>query len=349
MCVQGYVGEDGSVPVYRHPSDECIQVEKFAPTVGQIKLEVEKIVGHPLNHVLIQYYRSGNDYISEHSDKTLDIVPGSYVCNMSLGAERTMVFRTKRAHKDLTRETIRSGTGKTVPASESGDKRQIYRAQLPHNSLCCMGLQTNMQWLHAIRQDKRASRDKSPATLAYGGGRISLTFRRIGTFLDASQTLIWGQGAVAKSRENARPVVNGQTDETVQLLRAFGSENHSSVFDWEAHYGRGFDVLHMSISPRFFASTDAVVNMTIQLYLAELGIKYAKGSISSAPVAEKKTKSAANTDNVLVATKTTSSLDVPYMVPSPMVAPLNIILNKHASSQDYSKFCFFRTNGGQQV
>ncbi|CAK7265962.1 hypothetical protein SEPCBS57363_001855 [Sporothrix epigloea] len=310
VCVQGEISEDGSLPVYRHPSDECPPLEAFTPTVVEIKREVEKVVGHPLNHALIQLYRTGDDYISEHSDKTLDIVPGSYVCNMSLGAERTMVFRTKRVPKDTLRQEGPSVAEGTVAGSESSNKRQIHRVQLPHNSLCCMGLQTNMKWLHAIRQDKRANRDKSPAALAYGGGRISLTFRQIGTFLNATQTLVWGQGAVAKLREDARPVVNGHSDEAIRMLRAFGAENHSSDFDWKAQYGKGFDVLHMSSSPRFFASTDAVVNMTIQLFLADLGVKYARGSISSAPAAKKDSTDLSKTDAAPVVPEASSSLDV---------------------------------------
>ena len=271
VAVQGLIADDGSMPVYRHPSDESPPLLRFTPTVLAIKAETEKHLGHPLNHVLIQFYRDGNDYISEHSDKTLDIVPNSYIANVSLGAERTMVLRTKRLDKDPSR---------TGPAP-TDTKRQIQRARLPHNSLCRMGLETNMKWLHAIRQDKRADRDKSPAELAYKGGRISLTFRQIGTFLDKDETLIWGQGATGKTQEEAHAVINGQTEEAIAMLRAFGTENHASEFDWAAHYGKGFDVLHMSNAPRFFASPDPIVNNRFLFMLAECGVNYAKGSMGA--------------------------------------------------------------------
>ncbi len=276
ICVQGEVDNEGNMPAYRHPADESPPLVPFSPTMVQIKDEVEKILGHPLNHVLIQFYRTGNDYISEHSDKTLDIVRGSFICNVSLGAERTMIFRTKRVDKDPSR------TDSPSPPPEDL-KRQTIRIQLPHNSLCRMGLKTNMRWLHAIRQDKRADRDKLPTELAFDGGRISLTFRQIGTFLDSNSTVIWGQGATCKTRDGARAVVNGQTPEAVKMLQAFGTENHSSDFDWEKHYGSGFDILHMSNAPRFFSSSDPVVNMRIQLMLAEYDIAYAKGSMGPAP------------------------------------------------------------------
>ena len=304
VAVQGAVDDQGDMPVYRHPSDESPPLLPFSPTVLEIKAEVEKHLCHPLNHVLIQLYRDGTDYISEHSDKTLDIVRGSFIANVSLGAERTMVFRTKRPDKDPSKKNTTSTnpasgatpvnenpTQPSSPAapgldsnshlpssSSSSSKRQVQRAPLPHNSLCRMGLQTNMRWLHSIRQDKRADRDKNAAETAFAGQRVSLTFRRIGTFLDASQSLIWGQGATAKTRAAARPVSNGQSPEAVRMLQAFGTENHSSAFDWACHYGPGFDVLHMTASPRWFAGPDPVVNVRVALMLAYLGVSYAKGN-----------------------------------------------------------------------
>jgi nicotinamidase-related amidase/alkylated DNA repair dioxygenase AlkB/glutathione S-transferase len=269
VVVQGEVGEDGSIPVYRHPADESPPLLPFSPTVSLIRAEVEKKLGHPVNHVLIQFYRGGTDYISEHSDKTLDIVPKTFIANVSLGAQRTMVFRTKKLHK--TDETVNTAAAKP---------REAIRAPLPHNSLCRMGLTTNMRWLHSIRQDKRPITEKKPEELAYGGGRISLTFRLIGTFLDKDQQKIWGQGAVAKTKEGARTVVNGKTEEAERMIYAFGTENHSSEFDWEATYREGFDVLHMSSSPKLFLSGDDVADLRVKLMLAEYGIAWTEGKVS---------------------------------------------------------------------
>lgn len=302
IAVQGDVADDGSMPVYRHPADESPPLLPFSPTVLQIKTEIEKHLGHPLNHVLIQHYRTGNDYISEHSDKTLDITPGSFIANVSLGAERTMILRTKRppkekhaaADQEESSTTTTAETTTTTPVKEppigidtsaNNVPRQTHRAPLPHNSLLRMGLRTNTRWLHAIRQDKRADRDKTAPELAHGAARISLTFRRIGTFIDASQTLIWGQGATSKTRDGAKEVLNGQTEEAVRLLKAFGAENNKSEFDWEEWYGAGFDVLHMGTPKRFFPSSSstrsgvAVGNLRVALALAELGVSCAKGSV----------------------------------------------------------------------
>lgn len=273
VAVQGEVDADGNIPVYRHPADESPPLHPWTPIVSKIKDVVEGKVGHPLNHALIQYYRDGNDYISEHSDKTLDIAKGSFIVNVSLGAERTMILRTKRQPKQKESDQ--------PEAAAEGTRRDVQRAPLPHNSMCQMGLQTNMRWLHAIRQDKRLDRDKTPEELAYGGARISLTFRQIATFLDKDQKMIWGQGAKAKTKSEAHEVVNGQSTEAVEMIKAFGRQNQSTEFDWDKYYGNGFDVLHISAAPRLFTSSDAVANMRVQFMLAELAVGYAKGSSAS--------------------------------------------------------------------
>lgn len=268
VAVQGEVNEDGSVPIYRHPADESPPLFPFSPFVSHIRSQVEERLGHPLNHVLIQMYRDGTDHITEHSDKTLDIAPDSFIANVSLGAQRTMVFRTKKQPR-------------VEGASESvAMPRTSYRAPLPHNSVCKMGLVTNMRWLHGIRQDKRPTTEKSEAELEYGGERISLTFRLIGTFLDKDNKLIWGQGATSKTREEAKSVLNGKTPEAEQMIRAFGKENQSTEFDWQEHYGRGFDVLHISNSPKLFLSGDSISDLRVKMILAEYGIEWTEGKLS---------------------------------------------------------------------
>jgi hypothetical protein len=140
-----------------------------------------------------------------------------------------------------------------------------------------------MRWLHSIRQDKRMDREKTPAELDFDGMRISLTFRLIGTFLDKHQTRIWGQGAVAKHKKHARPVVNGPTPEAQRMIEAFGNENRSSEFDWPEVYGQGFDVLHISNARKLLLSGDPAVDVGVMATLVHLGLEWTP-SPSSAPV-----------------------------------------------------------------
>ncbi|OCL10084.1 hypothetical protein AOQ84DRAFT_289986 [Glonium stellatum] len=267
VCVQGEFGPDGSMPVYRHPSDQSLPLLHFSPTVQLIREQVQKIVKHPVNHVLIQLYRSGQDYISEHSDKTLDIIRGSNIVNVSFGAERTMRLRTKKSAKS---EQVSNEAG------SSG--RSTQRVAMPHNSMFVLGEDSNMRWLHGINADKRLAAERSEAEKAFSGMRISLTFRNIGTFLDNDSRLIWGQGATSKDRANANDVINDDEERTEEIIHAFGKENHSTEFDWKAVYGAGFDVLHFRKPPLdrpiLFASNKAVENRQITICLTELGLAH---------------------------------------------------------------------------
>ncbi|TFY55158.1 hypothetical protein EVG20_g9422 [Dentipellis fragilis] len=131
---------------------------------------------------------------------------------------------------------------------QHGAPRQVQRVALPHNSMFLLGLETNRAWMHSIHTDKRPLQTKSEPERAQDGERISLTFRHIATFLTAGEERIYGQGARAKTKAEAHPVVNGG-EEAERLLAAFGKENHESAFDWEAEYGAGFDVLHLITAP----------------------------------------------------------------------------------------------------
>jgi len=264
VAVQGEIDADGNYPIYRHPADESPPLLAFSPTVSAIRVHVERALQHPINHVLIQLYRTGADYISEHSDKTVDVVRSSRIANLSLGAQRTMTLRTKKDALALAAagdhdqaDGDDGGSASTSASGASGGgggvRRTTQRIPLPHNSLFVMGLETNARWMHSVHTDKRPEETKDPAER---GQRISLTFRHIGTFLTApspstpagqeqQQQFIFGNGATGKTRAEARPVVHGG-EEAERLLAAFGAENHQSEFDWKEAYGKGFDVLHFT-------------------------------------------------------------------------------------------------------
>ncbi|KAJ4295599.1 hypothetical protein N0V90_007612 [Kalmusia sp. IMI 367209] len=272
VCAQGEFSADGSMPIYRHPADQTLPLLHFSPKVQVIRKQAEKLVGHPLNHVLIQLYRDGTDYISEHSDKTLDIAKDSSIVNVSFGAQRTMRLRTKKADKK---------------DDSTEAQRETQRVAMPHNSMFVLGLKSNEKWLHGIMADKRAWAERSEAENANGGIRISLTFRHIATYLDAKCRTIWGQGATVKDQRDACDVLNGDEEETERMVRAFSRENHSTDFDWDEWYGEGFDVLHFKGGPEdlpiLFASNNKVENDTIRIYLAERKIRY---SLVEAPTVD---------------------------------------------------------------
>ncbi|KAH6633311.1 hypothetical protein C7974DRAFT_392504 [Boeremia exigua] len=275
VCCQGEFGDDGSKPIYRHPADQTLPLLHFSSKVQWIRRAAENLVGHPLNHVLIQLYRSGNDYISEHSDKTLDIATGSSIVNVSFGAQRVMRLRTKKG--SMTRAN-----------GDEDSSRETQRVAMPHNSMFVLGFRSNERWLHGIMADKRIEAERSDVETAYSGVRISLTFRQIATFLDARETVIWGQGATSKDQRGAADIVNNDEEEAERMIRAFSRENQSNDFDRDKWYGEGFDILHLHEAPEqlpiLFASSNVLEMKQVQLALWESKINH---KVLEAPDLEK--------------------------------------------------------------
>ncbi|CAO1600405.1 hypothetical protein XANCAGTX0491_004095 [Xanthoria calcicola] len=263
VAVQGEVGKNGEIPIYRHPADESPPLHPFTTCVGKIRKELEQSLQQPFNHVLIQLYRDGNDNISEHSDKTLDIVRDSAIVNMSIGAQRVMTLRTKKSNRT---------SGVDSPTTS----RQTQKIPMPHNSVFVLGSNTNMHWLHGVRADKRPIQQKSAEEMSFGGERISLTFRQIGTFTNSNNKKIWGQGARKKSPSSAGRVRTGDDEEMEAMVMAFGKENHQIDFDWQAEYGQGFDVIHLvsAAKPKLSLCRHKIANLRVQLSLLEKNLPY---------------------------------------------------------------------------
>jgi hypothetical protein len=119
--------------------------------------------------------------------------------------------------------------------------------KLPHNSLFVMGWQTNREWHHAIRPDKRLITQKDPDEVAFYGERISLTLRTIATFLNCRTGQIYGQGARHKTINQQTENESFENDE-IDMVYAFSAENRQSLdFNWNLMYGRGFNALNFKV------------------------------------------------------------------------------------------------------
>jgi alkylated DNA repair dioxygenase AlkB len=202
-------------PIYRHPADIQPKSEIWSPVSEKIRQRISNYLELDLNHALIQYYRSGSDHISEHADKTLDILKNTPVINISFGAVRTMKLRSKYKKHDGTRD--------------------IHNIKLTNGSIFVLGWETNKNFTHSIKQDKRIDSIKSTDELAFDGQRISLTFRNIATFMDSNGKL-FGQGAPDGEYIN----------DADQMLIAFGVENKSYNYEWNEVYGKGFHSLNFA-------------------------------------------------------------------------------------------------------
>jgi nicotinamidase-related amidase/alkylated DNA repair dioxygenase AlkB len=222
VALQGTKEADGVEPLYRHPADAQPPLTHWTPTIDSIRQEVERRIGHPLNHCLIQLYRNGRDFIGEHADKTLDVMRPSFIVNVSLGVTRTMIFRSKH---------------------QKGSVPQ--KLPLPHGSLFMLNLESNQKFYHGIEQLGIDGTDES---------RISLTLRYIGTYYNPNNGVVWGIGAPSKTRAEANVRVEWirslvpaerlakEKAEADNMLRLFREENINDSFDANS-YQPGFDLL----------------------------------------------------------------------------------------------------------
>jgi alkylated DNA repair dioxygenase AlkB len=235
VSIQAARERDDSLPLYRHPADEQPATVEFSYTVLRCRDEISALLGQPLNHVLIQKYRSGKDNISEHADKTLDIARGTVIVNLSVGSTRVMKLKSKPDHPSASTDKI------------------IQRITLPPNSVFVLGWETNKLFTHEIKADKRPACEKRPDERLCDEQRISMTFRTIATYITPSG-VVFGQGATRKlpsvdyaveKSTNSDPETAAR--ESQRLLAAFSIENRSALYDWDELYGEGSDVVNFSI------------------------------------------------------------------------------------------------------
>lgn len=119
--------------------DEAPMHPRLVPVVDRL----EQRLGFRPNNCLLNYYPDGESTMGFHSDSEVELVPGTGVTIVSLGAERNITFRRRQ------------------------DKEGGCSYPLTGGSLLYMPPGLQQEWKHAILQQEGV------------GGRISLTFRRI--------------------------------------------------------------------------------------------------------------------------------------------------------------------------
>jgi alkylated DNA repair dioxygenase AlkB len=111
----------------------------------ELKNLVESTSGSIFNSVLINYYRDQRDSMGLHSDDEPELGARPILASLSLGQERTLIFKHK-VKKDASPVKIRLASG----------------------SLLLMKGDTQRFWKHGIEKETRPC-----------GPRVNLTFRRI--------------------------------------------------------------------------------------------------------------------------------------------------------------------------
>ena len=116
----------------------------WTPLLAQIRARLVAAVGQPLNGLLLNYYRDGQDSMGWHSDDEAELGRNPLIASLNLGGSRRFDLRRK------------------------GHSRIEYSLLLNHGSLLVMGGPTQHYWQHQV------AKTRSPCA-----PRLNLTFRLI--------------------------------------------------------------------------------------------------------------------------------------------------------------------------
>jgi len=116
----------------------------WTPLLALIRAQVEQAVGQPLNGVLLNYYRDGQDSMGWHSDDEAELGANPLIASLNLGGTRRFDLRRK------------------------GQNRIEHSLPLQHGSLLVMRGPTQHHWQHQV------AKTRSPCA-----PRLNLTFRLI--------------------------------------------------------------------------------------------------------------------------------------------------------------------------
>ena len=124
-------------------SNNLLYTRSWTPLLSGIREKVEAFLNFPFNSVLVNLYRSGEDYVGWHADNEPELGEQPFIASLTFGVERQFCFRHKKT-SETGRILLRSGT------------------------LLIMQPDFQQYWLHSVPIDKNVTQE-----------RINLTFRKV--------------------------------------------------------------------------------------------------------------------------------------------------------------------------
>ncbi len=125
-------------------SGVTMHTHKWTDILNELKSKVEQAADQAFNTVLINMYRTGEEYMGWHRDNEKELGTDPVIASISLGAERTFQVRDYKT------------------------KEEKIALDLSHGSLLLMGGSMQTNWEHQL-----------PKRTKVGTDRINLTFRQI--------------------------------------------------------------------------------------------------------------------------------------------------------------------------
>ncbi|KAG6044566.1 hypothetical protein E4U17_000509 [Claviceps sp. LM77 group G4] len=129
-----------------------------------LRLSTEAATGCLFNFCLVNYYASGADSISFHSDDERFLGAEPAIASFSLGARRDFLMK----HKPIASDG--GGGGGGTGGAQGGEGKTTLKLGLGSGDMILMRGMTQSNWLHSI--PKRTGKNQED------GGRINITFRR---------------------------------------------------------------------------------------------------------------------------------------------------------------------------
>ena len=158
-----------------HPIYTTQRPRPIPGCLDALRRSIEDATGHVFNFCLVNYYASGVDSISFHSDDERFLGAEPAIASFSLGARRDFLMK----HKPSQDVVIEDGAGGPGHGDESVSdslpikpkpSSQTLKFPLASGDMILMRGKTQGNWLHSI--PKRSGKN------LLDGGRINITFRR---------------------------------------------------------------------------------------------------------------------------------------------------------------------------
>lgn|SRR3989338_9872593 len=118
-------GQDYYFSGQEHPS-----LPVTHPYLIRLREWVHHHSGLPYGQILINWYRSGQDYIADHSDDEKSFVPGSAIYSFSFGAQRKFNIRSKKTRVIEQELSLKNNTLVIM----CGEMQKYYKHGVPKSS-----------------------------------------------------------------------------------------------------------------------------------------------------------------------------------------------------------------------
>jgi hypothetical protein len=196
--------DDGQIPYFRFPVNNQSShglLTPMPPIIETIRQRLSTFLNCELNHAVVLLYRDDEDCIGYHKDKPLDLDDEAPIATVSLGFARTYSLRD-RIHNPKRQQTFLLPSGSLLALGPQTNQ-QMFHSILPIRSLDNLSPQPPPVPSLSCEEEATSTSSSSPDQRARvddrSRARISLTFRRVVTFLDPLTRELRGKGAQFRS------------------------------------------------------------------------------------------------------------------------------------------------------